>query len=67
LAGHLVLLVVLMGRDRASRFPWFTTAIAFSAISLLADHLLNGKLSSLAFYWQSFLPWLCRRSSESWC
>lgn len=54
LAAHLVLLVVLLGRDRASRFPWFTAAIVLSAVRLLADHLLHGKLTSMAFYWQSY-------------
>jgi len=55
LAGHLILLVVLMGRDRISRFPWFTAAIALWVVRLLADHLLNGKLTSMAFYWQSYV------------
>ena len=54
LAGHLVLLVVLLGRDRVSRFPWFTASIALSAVRLIADHLLHSKLTSLAFYWQSY-------------
>lgn len=54
LAAHLVLLIVLLGRDRISRFPWFTAAIAFSCVHLIADHLLHGKLTSLAFYWQSY-------------
>ena len=54
LAAHLVLLVVLLGRDRAGRFPWFTAAIMLSAVRLLADHLLHGKLTSVAFYWQSY-------------
>jgi hypothetical protein len=54
LAAHLVLLIVLLGRDRSSRFPWFTAAIGFSTVHLIADHLLHGKLTSLAFYWQSY-------------
>lgn len=54
LAAHLVLLVVLLGRDRVSRFPWFTAAIILSAVRLLADHLLHGKLTTVAFYWQSY-------------
>jgi len=54
LAAHLILLIVLLGRDRISRFPWFTAAITLSVISLLVDHLLNGKLTSMVFYWQSF-------------
>jgi hypothetical protein len=62
LASHLVLLVVLLGRDRASRFPWFTAAIILSTLRLLADHLLNSKLTTLASYWQNFtglaLDWI---------
>ena len=54
LAAHLILLIVLLGRDRISRFPWFTAAIALSTIRLIADHLLHGKLTTVAFYWQSY-------------
>ena len=53
LAAHLVLLIVLMGRDRIGRFPWFSGSIALSTIHLIADHLLHGKLTNLAFFWQS--------------
>ena len=55
LATHLVLLIVLMGRDRMSRFPWFSVAIALSTVHLIADHLLHGKLTTVAFYWQSYV------------
>jgi hypothetical protein len=54
LAAHLVLLIVLLGRDRASRFPWFSAATVISTVHLIADHLLHGKLTSLAFYWQTY-------------
>jgi hypothetical protein len=54
LAGHLIVLVVLLGRDRAQRFPWFTAAVAVAAARLLIDHLLHGKLTMLAFYWQNY-------------
>lgn len=54
LAAHLVLLIVLLGRDRTGRFPWFSAAIALSTVHLIADHLLNGKLTTLAFYWQTY-------------
>jgi hypothetical protein len=54
LAAHLVLLIVLLGRDRTARFPWFTAAIAISAVRLIADHLLHGKLTAIAFYWQTY-------------
>jgi len=55
LAAHLVLLIVLMGRDRMSRFPWFSAAIALSTVHLIADHLLHGKLTTVTFYWQSYI------------
>jgi hypothetical protein len=55
LAAHLVLLIVLLGRDRISRFPWFSAAIALSTVHLIADHLLHGKLTTVAFYWQSYV------------
>lgn len=54
LAAHLVLMVVLLGRDRVGRFPWFTAATGLSAIRLIADHLLRGKLTEVAFFWQSY-------------
>jgi hypothetical protein len=46
-AAILVLLVVLLGRDRARRFPWFTASILLTALNLLASRLLFGRLSSL--------------------
>lgn len=46
-AAHLVLLVVLLGRDRAGRFPWFTTAIALVSLRLVSSRLLFGKLPQL--------------------
>ena len=46
-AAHLVLLVVLLGRDRARRFPWFTTAIALVAVRLIASRLLFGRLPQI--------------------
>ena len=54
-AAHLILLVVLLGRDRISRFPWFTAATVIAAIRLLADHLLHGKLTTIAFDWESYV------------
>jgi hypothetical protein len=44
-AAELVLLVVLLGRDRAHRFPWFTTSITLSALLLLVSRLLFGRMS----------------------
>jgi len=46
-AAHLVLLVVLMGRDRARRFPFFTTGIALAALRLISSRLLYGRLPQL--------------------
>ena len=43
-AGLLVLLVVLMGRDRVRRFPWFTTSIVLVALRLLVNRLLHDRL-----------------------
>ncbi|MGO9338352.1 MAG: hypothetical protein ACLPY1_12675 [Terracidiphilus sp.] len=46
-ASQLVLLVVLLGRDRAKRFPWFTTAISLTALRILALKLLSGRMPTL--------------------
>ena len=46
-AGLLVLLVVLMGRDRMRRFPWFTASIVLVALRLLASRLLFGRLAPI--------------------
>jgi hypothetical protein len=43
-AAHLVLLVVLMGRDRVRQFPWFTANIVLVAFRLLTSRLLFGRL-----------------------
>jgi hypothetical protein len=47
LAAHLVLLVVLLGRDRAQRFVWFTISISFVTLRLIASRLLFGRLPQL--------------------
>jgi len=44
-AALLVLLVVLLGRDRARRFPWFTASIALMGVLLLTTQLLLSILS----------------------
>jgi hypothetical protein len=54
LAAHLILLIVLIGRDRIGRFPLFTAAIVLATVRLIADHLLHSKLTAIAFYWQSY-------------
>jgi len=43
-AAHLVLLVVLIGRERVSRFPWFTAGVALTAFRLLTERLLSNRL-----------------------
>lgn len=46
-AAHLVLLVVLMGRDRIARFPWFTASVAMLALRILTIKLLVKRLPEL--------------------
>ena len=46
-AGLLVVLIVLLGRDRVKRFPWFTTSIVIVALRLLINRLLHDKLPPL--------------------
>ena len=46
-AAQLVLLVVLMGRERIARFPWFTTSIALIALRLLTAKLLFNRLPQM--------------------
>lgn len=46
-AALLVLLVVLLGRDRARRYPWFTAYIALIALQRLMSRLLFGRMPQL--------------------
>lgn len=46
-AAQLVLLVVLLGRDRARRYPWFSAAIALTALRLMTEVLLAGRIATL--------------------
>ncbi len=46
-AALLVLLVVLLGRDRVRRFPWFTASIVLTALRLLASRILFGRLANI--------------------
>ena len=46
-AALLVLLVVLLGRGRDKRFPWFTTSIVLVTLRLLANRILYGRLPQL--------------------
>jgi len=43
-AALLVLLVVLLGRDRIRRFPWFTTGMVLVTLRLLINRLLHDRL-----------------------
>jgi hypothetical protein len=47
-AAQLVLLVVLLGRDRTKRFPWFTLGILLMALRLLASRLLSGRMPTMS-------------------
>jgi hypothetical protein len=46
-AALLVLLVVLLGRDRARRFPLFTASIVLVALRLLASRMLFGRMAPM--------------------
>jgi len=46
-AALLVLLVVLLGRDRMRRFPWFSTSIALMAFRLMVSRLLYGRIAQI--------------------
>jgi hypothetical protein len=46
-AAQLVLLVVLLGRERAQRYPWFTAGIALAALRLMAEVLLAGRMATV--------------------
>ena len=48
-AAELVLLVVLVGRERARRYPWFTAGIVLFALQLMAGELLNGRMAKLPY------------------
>jgi hypothetical protein len=46
-AAYLVLLVVLLGRDRARRYPWFTASIVLLTLEMLGKRMLLGRLPQL--------------------
>jgi hypothetical protein len=50
-AALLVLLVVLLGRDRVRRFPWFTASIALMALDKLAGRLLYHRIPVVLTDW----------------
>lgn len=54
-AALLVMLVVLLGRDRARRFPWFTASMVLTALRLLSSRMLYGRLAPLTLS-SIFLP-----------
>jgi hypothetical protein len=54
-AALLVLLVVLLGKDRYKRFKWFTISIVLITFRLLASRLLYGKIAPISFY-EVFIP-----------
>jgi hypothetical protein len=48
-AAHLVLLVVLLGRDRVRQFPWFTANIVLVALRLLTSQILGNRIPRMTF------------------
>lgn len=48
-AAQLVLLVVLLGRERAQRFPWFATSIVVVGLRVLVGRVLANRLPRLTF------------------
>jgi len=50
-AALLILLVVLLGRDRTKRFPFFTASIVLVSLRLLASRMLFGRLAPMTMSW----------------
>ncbi len=48
-AAQLVLLVVLLGRERMARYPWFTASIAVLTLRALIARLLFHRIAQLTF------------------
>jgi hypothetical protein len=48
-ASQLVLLVVLLGRERLQRFPWFTISIVIIALRVLIARVLYSRMPPLTF------------------
>ncbi len=46
-AALLILLVVLLGRDRARRFPWFTASMALTALRLITSRMLYDRIPQM--------------------
>jgi hypothetical protein len=64
-AAELVLLVVLLGRDRARRYPWFTLKIALLALLLLISRLIVNRMAAVAVG-IVFLTLSCIATLVSW-
>ena len=60
-AALLVLLVVLLGRDRARRFPWFTASMVLTALQLLASRMLYRRIPQITMS-EIFIPFSARGS-----
>ncbi|MGA3262648.1 MAG: hypothetical protein ABSC47_01225 [Terracidiphilus sp.] len=50
-AALLVLLVVLLGRDRMRLFPWFSSSIVLVALDTLGKRLLHGRMPQITLAW----------------
>jgi len=48
-AAQLVLLVVLLGRDRIRRFPLFTASMVLFAVRLIAEEMLANRIAQLLY------------------
>ena len=46
-AGQLILLVVMIGRGRAQRYPIFTASIGLLALRMMAEILLSGRMAKI--------------------
>jgi hypothetical protein len=61
-AALLVLLVVLLGRDRVRLFPWFTASITLEILRMLIGRLLYGRIApiqiSTVFITLDVLGWM---------
>jgi hypothetical protein len=49
LAGQMILLVVLYGRDRMRLYPWFSASIMLTAFKTLVDKILFERISQIPF------------------
>jgi hypothetical protein len=54
-AALMVLLVVLLGKDRFRRFPWFSASMVLTTLRLLSSRLLDGRLPQIPMA-EIFIP-----------